>query len=420
MRINQSIYNHLSVELVPKKRNVTHKSSELRAVYNNMAKYNRSSPLFLLSLSEQKQSHMINIKEAAITLKDVFDSFANPDSDIYTNKALRSSDDSVISGAVKSSNYGDIPDTLNIKIDNLATQQINIGSYMDSQEHDFAPGDYRFSLETLDNTAHFNIHVENESNLEVQNKVASYINTRNLGVSASVISQDGESALMFASDETGAAPTDDGLFFSFISAGNTDAVEKLGLNNVHTLPSNSDFYINDTKHSSSSNHISINQAIELDFHSATDDVVSINLVPNSKNAIEQLDMFIDAYNNLVELSSVNKNPPAGTRNLYNDISGIVEKNISSLREIGLDVDEDNHLIKNMDSISENFRNGNFSSLFSDVSAFKETIDSTTRRLTLDPMAYVNKLIVTYPNTSKTTNTPYTQSLYSGLMYNNYA
>ena len=79
MLVNNNIYNHLSTQLVPQKRNTTHKSSELKAVYSNMAKLNKQSPLYLVSLSEQKQEHIIDIKESALTLKDVADSFSDPE-----------------------------------------------------------------------------------------------------------------------------------------------------------------------------------------------------------------------------------------------------------------------------------------------------------------------------------------------------
>ena len=42
------------------------------------------------------------------------------------------------------------------------------------------------------------------------------------------------------------------------------------------------------------------------------------------------------------------------------------------------------------------------------------------RLTLDPLAYIDRLIVTYPNAKEKQTATYTQSVYSGLMYNNYA
>ena len=56
MQIGSAVYNHLSMELSPKKRNTTHKSSALKEVYTNMARYNKQSPLFMFSLSDTKQA----------------------------------------------------------------------------------------------------------------------------------------------------------------------------------------------------------------------------------------------------------------------------------------------------------------------------------------------------------------------------
>ncbi|MCM1207725.1 MAG: hypothetical protein NC309_02280, partial [Ruminococcus sp.] len=93
---------------------------------------------------------------------------------------------------------------------------------------------------------------------------------------------------------------------------------------------------------------------------------------------------------------------------------------TELEDVGLDVDDTNHIVQNEKVLTENIRSGDFAKLFGKVSSFKDDVESATNRLTLDPMAYINKLIVTYPNTANKSNTPYTQSLYSGLMYNNYA
>ena len=41
-------------------------------------------------------------------------------------------------------------------------------------------------------------------------------------------------------------------------------------------------------------------------------------------------------------------------------------------------------------------------------------------IALNPMEYVDKTIVTYPNTSRAGfNTPYNTSVYSGIMFNSY-
>lgn len=423
MQVNTNVYNYLSTTLVPKKRNTTHKSSELKEVYTSMARYNKNSPLFLLSMSDTKQSHMINIKEAALTLKDVADSFANPESSIYQKKMLHSNDEDSVSGGFRpNANQESLPDELSIDIHSLATEQVNIGEYLDSRNHEIRPGKYSFVMNTLSDSVPFNVNVSGDENtMDVQQKVASLINNRNLGVTASVLTDGASSALMLSSNMTGNPGTPDGLHFSFGKSGESrDLISELGLNNVSTYPTNSEFSINGGTHSSSSNHISINQMIELDFHKPTDKPVTISFVPDSENAFEQINAFVDAYNGLVDLASKEGKNNVGSRNLFNDISSIVKKHQSELSSAGLVIGADNRLQKDETLLAESVQSGEFADLFKDLSSFRTDIDKTTTRLTLDPMAYVNKLLVTYPNTKNKYNNTYTQSLYSGLMYNNYA
>lgn len=424
MRIEGSIYNYLSTSLIPKKRNQTHKSSELKEVYNSMARYNKNSPLYLVSLSENKQSYIINIKEAAHTLQDVAYSFSDNESNVYSKKTLKSGNNSAISGTIKSEDYGDLPDVMDFKLSSLAKEQVNIGKYIPSNSKSFSDSTHNFTIHTLSNDSNFSISVNHDdTNLDIQNKISDYINNRNIGIRASVLKEGSDSALMLSSTDTGNPGSTDGLYFSFeASDADFNMVNYLGLNNISTSPSNALFSINGEQHESSTNHISINQAIELDFHKPTEDTIKISLVPDTTVAMEQIDSFIDAYNSLVDLASNEDTSKPGTRNLLSDISGIVSKHKSELDYAGLSIDQNNHIVKDTERLSESLYNGDFSQLFNGISSFREDIGKTTARLTLDPMAYINKLIVTYPNPSDKirSSTPYTKSLYSGLIYNNYA
>lgn len=422
MLVNSNIYNHLSSELVPKRRNNTHKSSELKAVYTNMARYNKKSPLYMMSLSNSKQTHMINIKESALTLRDVVDSFANTESDIYSKKMIHSQDKDTITGSFKTHNYSSLPDELDIEIHSLATGQTNTGAYVDSDAYSIKTGSHPFTINSLEGSAHFNLTVSGkETNLEIQNKLASFINNRSIGVNAVVDKKDNTSALLLSSSSTGASTRDDGLQFNIINdSADQDIVEFFGLNNVSELPSDSTFSINGSQHTSSSNNISINQVLELDFHKASEGAVKISLIPDTEIAMGQIDAFVEAYNNLVDLSENGSTVYSGSRNLMRDISGIVTKHKSELEAAGISVGEDGKLTKNTDSVSKSLLNGDFAQLFNDISTFKEDVKRSTERLTLDPMAYINRLIVSYPNTQNKLGNTYTQSVYSGLIYNNYA
>lgn len=421
MKVNSNIYNHLSAGTVPKKRTTTHKSDQLKAIYTKMAQYNKSSPLYMLSMSDNKQQQIINIKESALSLRYSIQSFGNPEDDMYSKRIFSSSDKSVVSGSLKKSDASNIPESLEIEIDSLATGQTNISKYIKSNEYTLVPKEHRFTLETLNTSAHFGITVnKGDSNIDVQSKLVNYINNRNIGVNASLLKEGGTSAIMLSSVETGKPATDDGLHFSLIPEGaGQNLVNIFELNNVRAYPSNSSFSINGDKHISSSNHISINQAMELDFHKTSDGPVKVGLVADSKKAMEQLEGFVSSYNGLLDISE-SSTSQIGTRSLSTDISGILLKYKSDMSHIGINTLDNGRLSIDSEQVTKSLANGDFNDFFNGNSSLATDIDNATNRLVLDPIAYVNKTIVSYPNASNKLNNTYTQSLYSGLMYNNYA
>ncbi len=421
MKINSSVYNHLNANTVPKKRTNTHKSDQLKAIYTKMAKYNKSSPLYMLNLSDNKQEQIINIKESALSLRYSIQSFGNPDDDIYAKKIFSSSDNSVVSGSLKKPDATNIPESLDIDIESLATPQTNVSKYVKSSEFSLVPKEHRFTLDTLNTSAHFGITVgKGDTNLDVQSKLVNYINNRNIGINASLIQDGGNSAIMLTSADTGKPATDDGLLFSFSPEGaGQNLVNVFELNNVKAAPTNSSFSINGDRHISSSNHISINQAIELDFHKVSNGPVRVGLSADSSKAVEQLEGFVSAYNGLIDISE-SSTSQIGTRSLSIDISGVLTKYKTSMEHIGIFTQDNGKLTVDKATVEKSLSNGDFTEFFSNTDALATDIENATNRLVLDPIAYVNKTIVSYPNSSNKLNNTYTQSLYSGLMYNNYA
>ena len=418
-----SVYNYLSDSLVPKKRNTAHNSSELKEMYNNISKYNKNLPLYKFSLSQAKQTHVINIKEAALTLTDVAQCFANSDSQVYTKKALVSDNENSITGSIRTDNIKAIPDMLEIKVNTLASNQINQSNYLPSDRRFFSVGTYDLYIDTVDTSAHYNLKVaSDDTNYDIQSKIVNMVNNNNLGIKASMLMDANDnSAISFESLSTGDPRTDDGLYFTFNSRDdNYDISEDLGLNNVITRPSNSIFEINGETHSAETNHISVNQVISLDFHNTSTTPTTISFVPDTEIVMNQIDAFVDAYNSLIDLSLKDDTSKIGKRNLFNDISSVINKHRNELEACGLNLNEDNKIEKDEALLVQNVKSGQFSELFNDISSFKTDISSAANRLTLDPMAYIDRLIVTYPNTNVKRGDSYNTSVYSGLIYNNYA
>lgn len=419
MNISQ-VYNYLNHDLVPKRRTRTHKASELKAVYNSISKYNQSSPLYLVSLSESRQEHMIDIKEQALTLRDITDQLANPNSELYTKKQISTDNPDAVSGSFRAHASGELPDSMTLQIDQLASEQVNVGNYLISDDTSFAPGSYNFSMQTMHGSIPLTLSVsEDDTNLSLQEQLANQINRRHIDVHASVIKEENTSSLMLTSTETGTPETVSSLYFTFDKTRASDVVDTFGLDHVQTVPENARFYINDLVHSSTSNHISINQVAEFDFHKVTDTPVNVQFTPDKSLLVSQMTNFTDAYNQLVTLSEKSEPTSIGSRNLYHDISGIVTRHEEQLASIGISIGEDHRMhfdTEHAGSISYDTLN----TLFGDTSGLRADIGKTVNRLTLDPLAYIDRLIVTYPNAKEKQTATYTQSVYSGLMYNNYA
>ncbi|MDO5126762.1 MAG: hypothetical protein Q4D54_03315 [Eubacteriales bacterium] len=427
MKINSDIYNHLSIGLMPKKRSTTHKSSALKEIYTDMARYNNKSPLYIVSLSDAKQSHMIQIKEAAITLQDVSDSFSDASSAVYDKKILHSSNEGILSGAFRSNRHTDLPDELRIEITGLAGEQSNVGHYVDADQRAIPAGSYAFDITTPSASAHFGLTVsKSDNNQTILDTIAKYINNRGIDINASILQEGNDIALMLSSAKTGIPNTTDGLYFTIADAtdsAKTDTesfVDAFGLNTVRTRPTNSVFSINGEEHVSTSNHISINQTIELDFHKASKDPVTVQFLPDTEVAADAAKQFLDAYNSLVDLAAASGETQIGSRNLSNDISRIVSNHKEQLEAVGITSDENGHLVTDEASFATGIKDGQFAALFADTGSFKKDIASVSKRLSLDPIAYINKIMVSYPNAKNKYGISYTQSAYSGMMYNNYA
>ena len=418
MQVNSNIYNYLGSTMMPKKRNTTHNSSELKSVYTSMAKYNKKSPLYILSMNTSKQNRIIDIKEAAITLQDVAASLSNTESDVYRKRIIESDDPDAVTGGFKSNVQNALPDKLSISISELAKEQVNTGTYLDEDKAAFSGGRYSFSIHTSNGHSNFTINVEDgESNIDIQKRTVQYINNRKLGITASIIHEGADNAIMLSSDSTGLqSDMKHGLHFEIFDTEGS-LVQTMGLDNMSTAPADSVFSINGEQHTSTTNHISINQTIELDFHKKTDGDVQINFIPDRNIALSQVDSFIEAYNNLADMTPSVGNAHTTSRKLSNDIGYIVSKHTEDFAKVGITMDETGRLHRDTDSKSANMTT--LSKLFSSDSSLIKDIQKATKRLTLDPIAYIDKVTVTYPNVKTRFGSAYTQALYSGLMYNNY-
>lgn len=416
-----NIYNYYSTQIMwpnSYSKPQSHDTDDLKAVYKNMVKQNQKSPFYKFAFPYTTQAFAIGIKETAMSLESESKSLSRQGNETYEELTAVSDDENIVFASLSNPSYAeDLPDTLSIKVDSLAIGQTNVGAYLPADESSFPSGDYSFGIAVGKNRYTFNLNIhEGDTNQQIQRKLANSINTNNIGIHAGLRSNsvDGTNALILRSESVG-HPSNDDLYFRFDESHlKNDITKALGVTNVETAPSNAEFYINDVFHTSISNRISLNHCVDLDLLSASDESVNISLIPDEEKISDKLDDFVYSYNQLVDISRKGIRPKGAAR-LFHDVTRIARHHQSELSTVGLVIDDNGYLNRTQTTDSAMIRK-----LFDENSSFRKDIKRVTQKMTLNPLNYIDKTIVTYPNTTGTYPNPYQPSKYSGLLFNDYA
>jgi len=413
------VYNYYSSQITQTRNNQrvqANKRNDLKTVYNNMVKENQNSPFYKFTFSDANQAFAIGIKEAALALESE-SRLLSEGSEQQTHMKAVSDNEHVGSASLVNSNYGDLPEQLSIQVDSLATPQTNVGTYFPSNEASIPKGDYSFGIAVGRNQYTFRLKVnEGDTNQQLLRNLAGSINENNIGIRAALRNNrsEGTTALVLHSEAIG-KPNNGDLFFQFDEAYLEDDITSLlGIDHIESLPTNAEFYINDTLHSSISNRISLNHAVDIDLLAKSDEPIQVRLVPDERKAADQIKTFLDSYNQLVDIAR-NGNQKGATK-LFRDITGIANRHKNEIEAAGLTITEDGYLAQEQDvnplKLQELFDEKN--------SSFRKDIARTTEKMTLNPLHYIDKVVVTYPNTNTNYPNPYYPSKYSGLLFNDYS
>ena len=406
----------------------SHKKSELRSVYNSMVKLNKESPVYLLKNTQSTSAYAVGIKENARLLRNNIASLGGVDEASLLNKKAAYSSDETKIGASFVGEFtadDDIP-SFEIEVENLATGQTNLGSYLpsDGKAH-LRPKNYSFDLHINDMNYEFQYSIgQSETNLQVQERLSKLINNANVGLEAKVLHDgEGNSALQINSIATGIIEGKEDLFqiSDLKSSQAIGSVSYFGINHIETKASNAEFYINGSKRSSYSNRFTVDKTYELELKEITEEnkPVTIGTKTDVESLVGNISHMIQGYNDFVKSISEFKDEHPTSNKLLNEFGGIAEYYGDTLSTLGMSMDEDGTLAINRDEIKSSLESADMQNLFSEMKNFTSSILRKSNEITLDPMKYVDKKIVAYKNPGKSFVSPYTSSIYSGMMFNYY-
>ena len=409
----------------------THKKSDLRKVYNSMVKTNKDSPLYKFSNQNTVTKYAIDIKENAKAIQNVVrslsDSYGDFTDSFRKKVAVSSNEETVSVKYVGNGSEGVSVENFNIEVKRLSSPQINTGNYLKNDALSIIPNSYSFDLTTNNASYEFQFSVNpGETNLDVMRKLAGLFNRSTLGLTATIKNGTPEvggldtSALVLTSRQTGRSNPKENLFE--ITPGPTaesiEAVELLGLQNISQQAENASFLFNQEEFQSLSNSFVINDTFELTLNnvSAEGEAAEVSFKTDIDAVADNISTLTDAFNNILEIAE-NTEPEAtgDTNKLLVEMSSISRGRRESLSAIGLEVAENGSISINKEILADAIDTDRADSTFATLARFKSAIGAKADKVAINPMNYVNKVVVNYKNPGRTFPAPYFSSIYSGMM-----
>ncbi len=406
-----------------------HKRSELRNTYNNIIKANKESPLYKLKDSRDLDKFAIDIKENARNIKNVIASLSADGGGMenaFQKKVADSNQPDIVTAEyIGNKSTDDDTDTFSIEVTRLAAPQMNLGHFLKDDSLDIAPGSYSFDLNTTNASYEFRFTVNsNDSNRDVLEKLSRLFKTANIDLNSEVVSDDqGRSALKIESRQTGLRGNEDYLFRISAAENNParTAIDTLGISHVATEACNSSFLLNGVEHSSYSNNFTVNNTFELNLKGISQEgnPATIGYKTNVDAVADNIQTLVDSYNQMIHTAGKYSASQQDSSKLISDISSVALKFKDEFESLGLLVDDNSSISIDRSLLATSVSSPSSDESFSILNDFKDALLSKAEKASIDPMRYVNKIMVAYKNPGRNFATPYITSIYSGMMLDTY-
>lgn len=426
------VYNYLaglntSYQLRPQTKYDMHKKEELKHIYSKIKDAGIKSPLYLISPTESNRQFAIDIKDSAIALQNSISMMQDHDSEdalMNRRKAVVSNKDAM-ECTIIDENKEQLPEPFDMQIHQLAKKQVNTSADFFVTGVGPEEGAYTFQAICEEKTYEFQFNIpERARNHEILGKLAKFINKSNLGITAKV--EDGAKEntihMTLTSKNTG-IKSGDGVLFEFkdISAplGEKGLIEHYGLNRMTTAPANALFTINGEDKEALANSFILNNSLHIKLHGTDGDTVQVGYAPDDSSIYEGLKQFISDYNQILKTADAY---PSGKGNkIIHDLKQIANSFKNPLESAGINITSGSGMLSLDESLArQSIEEGDLQELFSSDHGFAARVNNTISEIKINPLEYVDKKVVTYPNTIHIPYpNPYITSMYSGLFFNNY-
>lgn len=361
--------------------------------YNNGYGSNNSN-----SISSENKKYLSCIKEDSSNLKSSLDSLLGKSGykSSFNKKAIVSSDSESLT--VQTDNAWSFTDKT-VNISQVACGQTNEGTALASDARIGSYNYYEFEITTGGKThkLFFNVS-ENNTNLDMQDKMAKAINDAKIGVTACVDKNGKTSVLKLTSDNTG----DDIKNTIKIKDLIGDAVSKTGAANA-TQEAQDAFYSIDggELQTSRSNVINLGGGVTATLKKASDKEITVSLKESGAQSGSDIRDMVDSFNSLLYTSAENKND-SGASKLCNQLSTLSKSYSRSLTKLGIEVSDQGYMQINEKNFASALENGSLNKFFTnnpDKSyGFANRLSTLAGSVSKNPISYISNQAIKLPAT----------------------
>ena len=390
-----------------------------------MVKTNKESPLYKIKETKNAARFAIDIKESARQIQNVISSLSGGGKGIeaaFSKKVASSTDDEMVEAKyIGANDESEATESFDIEVRSLAEPQVNQSNFLYSGVRDIPVGNYSFDLNTPSASYEFQFSVnDGETNRDILNKLARLINSANLGLKTEILENDNrQSALRLESSQTG-LPEGEQYLFNIVPEGTTDsrtAMGILGISEITSPAKNASFLLNGKEHVSRSNTITVDKTFELKLKGIHNEGESetIGYKPSVDAVADNLQELVDSYNSIIDIATNPVGEEQQGSRLLNDMRSVTANYNSELEAIGLCSQDDGRIRVDRALLADAISSDDAKESFSVLNAFKDALNDKASNASINPMNYVNKIIVAYKNPGHNFAAPYISSIYAGMM-----
>jgi len=391
---------------------------DLFTLYKSIVRLNALSPFYKIDDTKEEQAFLIGLKDSAMDLNNSIESLY--DNNIFSHKKVIWDTPDILSAYLKDQEDHEFQQEFQVVVEQLASSQINMSLEKDSSLPCPIEGVFYMSLEHHDIIHDFEIHIPRKiTNGILMESIQSLLNNSNMGIHATIIESEDPKfkKLRLESEHSGSNGHLFKIYDDIYSNKSLGPVEYLHLDTIIQHPTNSVVKINGEPKEFTSNQFPLNDNMEVDIHSISHQPVNINMAPDYDMIETSISNIISKYNDLISLAQTNKESKRKCTRLLHDLSSTFLGYEDEFLSCGISI-ENHHMMIHPSLFSEAAKDGGLISLFTRENNYFTNLKNTLTNVYINPFHYINRTIVTYPNTLKPSYiNPYITSVYSGMFIN---